>query len=82
MLQSPELRCYTALTVGFVLVVAISLWLQGGTVVNHDQQLKADVLISGGLVQQVAPNIKVGQQQQIAWYPNFVFSPMPRVWAG
>lgn len=34
--------------------------LQGGTVVNHDQQFKADVLIEGELITEVAPNIKVG----------------------
>jgi hypothetical protein len=28
-------------------------------VVNHDQQLKADVLIEGELIKEVAPNIKV-----------------------
>lgn len=39
------------------------LWVhthkQGGTVVNHDQQLKADVLIEGELIKEVAPNLKV-----------------------
>ncbi len=33
-LQSPELRCYAGLTVGLVLVVAISLWLRGDKVAD------------------------------------------------
>eukprot|EP00976_Prorocentrum_cordatum_P071657 1180415-Prorocentrum_minimum.AAC.1 len=33
--------------------------LLGGTVVNHDQEFVADVLIEGGLIKEVAPNIKV-----------------------
>lgn len=32
--------------------------MQGGTVVNHDQQLQADVLIKDGLIQEVSPSIK------------------------
>lgn len=32
---------------------------QGGEVVNHDFQMKADVLIEDGLVKEVAQNIKV-----------------------
>jgi dihydroorotase-like cyclic amidohydrolase len=36
--------------------------MQGGEVVNHDMQLKADVLIRDGLITEVAPDIKVIQQ--------------------
>jgi len=32
---------------------------QGGEVVNHDFQMKADVLIEDGTVKEVAQNIKV-----------------------
>ena len=34
--------------------------LQGGTVVNHDQQFEGDVLIQDGLIAEVAPRIEVG----------------------
>lgn len=33
--------------------------LQGGTVVNADHQIIADVLIKGGLIESVGPNLKV-----------------------
>jgi hypothetical protein len=34
--------------------------MQGGEVVNHDMQIKADVLIKDGMIAEVAPDIKVG----------------------
>lgn len=37
----------------------LSCAVQGGTVVNHDQQFKADVLIEGEHIKEVASNIKV-----------------------
>ena len=37
--------------------------LQGGTVVNHDRQFKADVLIKDGLIAAVELDIKVGSDQ-------------------
>jgi dihydroorotase-like cyclic amidohydrolase len=34
--------------------------LQGGTVVNHDRQFKADVLIKDGVIVAVGSDVKVG----------------------
>lgn len=34
--------------------------VQGGTVVNHDQQFKADVLIEDGKIFLVSPGLEVG----------------------
>ena len=39
--------------------VCVVQYPQGGTVVNHDQEFVADVLIEGGLIKEVGPNIKV-----------------------
>eukprot|EP00240_Pyramimonas_obovata_P002160 CAMPEP_0118924212 /NCGR_PEP_ID=MMETSP1169-20130426/2450_1 /TAXON_ID=36882 /ORGANISM="Pyramimonas obovata, Strain CCMP722" /LENGTH=516 /DNA_ID=CAMNT_0006865303 /DNA_START=62 /DNA_END=1612 /DNA_ORIENTATION=+ len=41
-----------------VATVGGNVLIKGGTVVNHDQEFVADVLIEGGLIKQVAPNIK------------------------
>uniref|UniRef100_A0A383VLW0 dihydropyrimidinase n=1 Tax=Tetradesmus obliquus TaxID=3088 RepID=A0A383VLW0_TETOB len=39
-------------------VTATVILIKGGEVVNHDLQMKADVLIKDGLIAEVAPNIK------------------------
>lgn len=45
---------------------ALACFAQGGTVVNHDQQFKADVLISNGLIERVQPEIQVGMGN-VSW---------------
>lgn len=41
---------------------------QGGTVVNHDGAAEADVLINGGVIQEVARGLKVGPGRRRAKY--------------
>ena len=41
------------------LTTCLPWWVQGGTVVNADQQLRADVLIRGELIESVGPDLVV-----------------------
>jgi hypothetical protein len=45
----------------------VCVYLQGGVVVNHDQQFRADVLIEDGLISVVDPNGQVRDSGSRWW---------------
>jgi dihydroorotase-like cyclic amidohydrolase len=50
-------------------------WAQGGTVVNHDGQFQAEVLVQGGVIQAVGANLAVGIlcSAKHKWTPQILF---------